>query len=220
MLPPASPCLRLGRPSLNSLVSPTEFANAQSSRRMCVILNITPVVGAVSYHARGSLAERPKPLAVLVLLGESEGLRMALVRVLVVDDFEPFRRFICSTLKKKQDLHVICEVSDGLKAVQKAQELKPDLILLDIGLPTLNGIEAARQIRKLSPESKIIFVSNESSPGVVQEALNLGALGYIMKTGVASDLLAAVEAVRQGRRFVSGLLGQHFTDVSPGTGDR
>jgi DNA-binding NarL/FixJ family response regulator len=145
---------------------------------------------------------------------------MASVRVLVVDDFEPFRRFICSTLKKKQDLHVICEVSDGLKAVQKAQELKPDLILLDIGLPTLNGIEAARQIRKLSPESKIIFVSNESSPGVVQEALNLGALGYIMKTGAASDLLAAVEAVRQGRRFVSGLLGQHFTDVSPGTGDR
>jgi DNA-binding NarL/FixJ family response regulator len=131
---------------------------------------------------------------------------MALVRVLVVDDYEPFRRFICSTLRKKQDLHVICEVSDGLKAVQKAQELRPDLILLDIGLPTLNGIEAARQIRQLTPESKIIFVSSESSPEVVNEALNLGALGYILKTGVASELSAAVEAVRQGRVFVSGSL--------------
>jgi DNA-binding NarL/FixJ family response regulator len=135
---------------------------------------------------------------------------MASVRVLVVDDYEPFRRFICSTLRKRQDLHVICEVSDGLKAVQKAQELKPDLILLDIGLPALNGIEAARQIRKLTPESKIIFVSSECSPEVVNEALNLGALGYILKTGVASELSAAVEAVRQGRQFVSGSLAHDY----------
>jgi DNA-binding NarL/FixJ family response regulator len=82
--------------------------------------------------------------------------------------------------------------------------LEPDLVLLDIGLPTLNGIEAARQIRKLAPESRIIFVSQESSPDVVQEALNLGALGYVLKTGAALDLLAAVEAVLDGRQFVSG----------------
>jgi DNA-binding NarL/FixJ family response regulator len=125
----------------------------------------------------------------------------------VVEDFEPFRRFVRSTLEKRPELQVICEVSDGLEAVHKAEELQPDLILLDIGLPTLNGIEAARQIRKLAPESKIIFVSQESSPGVVQEALNLGARGYVVKTKAAIDLLAAVEAVLEDRRFVSsGLL--------------
>lgn len=100
-------------------------------------------------------------------------------------------------------MQVICEVSNGLEAVQKAEELKPDLILLDIGLPGLNGIEAARQIRQLATQSKIIFVSQESSPEVVQEALSLGAWGYIVKPRAASELMAAVEAVLEGRRFVS-----------------
>src|SRR5882672_8809290 len=98
---------------------------------------------------------------------------MSSLRVLVVEDFEPFRRFICSTLERRPDLKIICEVSDGLQAVQKAQELNPDLILMDVGLPGLNGIEAARRIRKLAPKSKIIFLSQESSPDVVQEALDL-----------------------------------------------
>jgi Response regulator containing a CheY-like receiver domain and an HTH DNA-binding domain len=89
-------------------------------------------------------------------------------RVLIVEDFLASRRFICSTLGESLDLRVIAEVADGLEAVQKAAELKPDLILLDIGLPTINGIEAARQIRKVSPESKIVFVSQESSPDVVE----------------------------------------------------
>jgi DNA-binding NarL/FixJ family response regulator len=128
--------------------------------------------------------------------------RVPLIRVLVVEDFEPFRRFICSTLEKKSELQVVCEVSDGLEAVQKAEELQPDLILLDIGLPTLNGIEAARQIRKLAPEAKIIFVSQESSADVVQEALSLGALGYVVKTHAGSELLAAVDAVLLEKQFV------------------
>jgi DNA-binding NarL/FixJ family response regulator len=103
------------------------------------------------------------------------------VRALVVDDYEPFRRFICSTLRKRPELRIVGEVSDGLEAVQRAEELQPDLIVLDIGLPSLNGIEAARRIRKLSPKSKILFVSQESSADVVQEALSLGALGYVVK---------------------------------------
>jgi len=107
---------------------------------------------------------------------------MSLLSVLVVEDYEPFRRFICSTLRKRSGLQIVGEVSDGLEAVQKSQELQPGLILLDVGLPTLNGIEAARQIRKLSPESKILFVSQESSSDVVQEALTIGAQGYIAKT--------------------------------------
>jgi DNA-binding NarL/FixJ family response regulator len=128
---------------------------------------------------------------------------MPLIRVLVVDDFLAFRRFLCSTLAKRQDLQVVCEVSDGPEAVQKTEELKPDLILLDIGLPSLNGIEVARQIRKLSPDSRIIFVSQESSADVIQEALNSGARGYVVKTRTGTDLLTAVDAVLDGRQFVS-----------------
>jgi DNA-binding NarL/FixJ family response regulator len=129
---------------------------------------------------------------------------MSSIRVLLVEDFAPFRQFTRSTLKERADLQVIWEVADGLEAVQKAEELKPDLILLDIGLPTLNGIEAARQIRKLAPESKIIFLTQESSADVVQEALGLGAWGYVVKTRAGSNLLAAVEAVLMEKQFVSG----------------
>src|SRR6266850_2193898 len=112
---------------------------------------------------------------------------MSLIRVLVIEDFEPFRQFKVSTLGKRRDLQVIGEASDGLEGVRKAGELKPDLILLDIGLPGLNGLDAARQIRKLSPESKIIFVSQESSPDIVQEALSLGALGYVIKARAGGE---------------------------------
>jgi DNA-binding NarL/FixJ family response regulator len=147
------------------------------------------------------------------------GCGMSSIRVLVVEDFAPFLEFICSTLRKESGLQIIGEVSDGLEAVRQAEELKPDLILLDIGLPTLNGIEAARQIRKVAPESKIIFVSQESSADVVQEALSLGAQGYVVKTRAAIDLLAAVDAILDDRRFVSsGLLGHDSTegpDVKP-----
>ncbi|HEY6301727.1 MAG TPA: response regulator transcription factor [Terriglobales bacterium] len=129
------------------------------------------------------------------------------VSVLVVEDFEPFRQFLSSTLGKRPEFQVICEVSDGSEAVRRAEDLKPDLILLDIELPGLSGIDAARQIRRLAPESKIIFVSQESSPDLVQEALSSGGLGYVLKTKAATDLLPAVEAVLEGRQFVtSGLI--------------
>jgi DNA-binding NarL/FixJ family response regulator len=130
------------------------------------------------------------------------------VRVLVVDDYEPFRRFVCSTLGQRLDLKVIGEASDGLEAVQKAEGLQPDLVVLDIGIPTLNGIEATRRIRKLSTDSKILILTQESSADVAQEVFSLGALGYVVKSQAGSELLAAVEAVCQGRRFVSkGILG-------------
>ncbi len=125
--------------------------------------------------------------------------------MLVVEDFLPFRQFICSTLKQKDGLQVVGEVSDGLEAVHKAVELKPDLILLDIGLPTLNGIEAARQIRELAPESKIVFLSQESSPDIIEEALRLGARGYVVKTHAGNELLAAIEAVMLEKPFVGSI---------------
>jgi DNA-binding NarL/FixJ family response regulator len=129
-------------------------------------------------------------------------------RILVVEDYEPFRRFICSTLSKEPAFQ-ICEAADGLEAVKKAEELQPELILLDIGLPSLNGIDAARRILKLLPESKILFVSQESSADVVREALASGALGYVVKVHAGSELLPAVEAVLQGRQFVSSELSGH-----------
>jgi DNA-binding NarL/FixJ family response regulator len=128
---------------------------------------------------------------------------VSLVKVLVVDDFEKFRRFVCSTLSKNPEWQVVGEACDGLEAVQKAEELQPDLIVLDIGMPNLNGIEAVRHIRKVSPKSKILFASQESSADIVQQAFNLGALGYVIKAHAASDLLAAVETVLRGEQFVS-----------------
>ena len=126
------------------------------------------------------------------------------VRALVVDDFEPFRRFVASVLQELPTVQMICEASDGLEAVQKAEELQPDFIVLDIGLPKLNGLEAARQIRQLSPNSKILFLSQESSADVVQEALGLGAFAYVVKSDAGSELLTSVNAVLRGEKFVSG----------------
>jgi DNA-binding NarL/FixJ family response regulator len=130
-------------------------------------------------------------------------------RVLVVEDSEPYRKFICSNLTERPDLQIVAEVSDGLRAVRKADELQPDLILLDIGLPSLNGIEAARRIGKVSPESKILFVSQECSADVVQAALEAGACGYIVKADAGSELLDAVNAALRGEQFVGRRFAGH-----------
>jgi DNA-binding NarL/FixJ family response regulator len=133
------------------------------------------------------------------------------IRVLVVEDSEEFRKFICSTLQERPELQLVGEVSDGLQAVRTAEELQPDLIVLDIGLPSLNGIEAARRIRKLSPKSKILFVSQESSADVVQETLGTGAHGYVVKTDAGREFVEGVNAVLRGEQFVSKRFsGQNF----------
>lgn len=130
------------------------------------------------------------------------------VRILMVEDFEPYRTHIALLLGKNADLRVICEVGDGLQAVQRAQELRPDLILMDIGLPGLDGIEAARKILQLTPESKILFLTQETSADLVREVLNAGARGYVIKSQAGRELLGAIEAVLEGKRFVSdGLAG-------------
>lgn len=132
----------------------------------------------------------------------------------MVDDFAPWRRLTHTMLQSKPELKVVGEVSDGLEAVQKARELKPDLILLDIGLPTLSGIQAARRIRDLAPKSKVLFVSENYSPEIVRAALSTGGCGYVIKSDAGSELLAAVEAVIQGKQFVSSrIAGQLSADV-------
>src|SRR6516165_1428482 len=124
------------------------------------------------------------------------------LRTLIVDNFEDFRRYLSSILKRKTQCEVVGQASDGLEAVEKAAELQPDLILLDLGLPSLNGMEAARRIRELSPNSKILFLSQDSSAEIVQEALRLGAQGYLLKSE-ATELPLAVDAISQGTWFVS-----------------
>lgn len=137
------------------------------------------------------------------------------LRVLVVDDFEPWRRFVSSTLRKQVDLQIVLEVSDGLDAVCSVEDLRPDLILLDIGLRTLNGIKAARRIHDLSPNSKILFLSEETSPDVAEAALEAGGAGYVVKSDAGRELLAAVTALSEGKRYVGArLVGQVFPDTS------
>jgi DNA-binding NarL/FixJ family response regulator len=109
------------------------------------------------------------------------------IRILLVDDFEPFRRLLRSILQSKLELQTIVEAADGVEAIELAQALQPDMILLDVGLPKINGIEAARTIRKLAPQSKILFVSQESSVDVVQAAFNAGAWGYVVKMDIGSE---------------------------------
>jgi two-component system response regulator NreC len=129
-------------------------------------------------------------------------LASAKVRVLVVDDFEPFRRILSSMVGKKEGLRIVGQAADGMEAVRLAEILSPDLILLDISLPGLNGIEAARRIHKGVPECKILFVTQNSSPAVAQEALRLGS-GYILKTDTTAEFLPAVEAVLAGKKYIS-----------------
>ncbi len=136
-------------------------------------------------------------------------MEILLSRVLIVEDSEPFRRFVCSAFAKRPELQVVGEVTDGLAAVRTAKELQPDLIVLDIGLPSLNGIEVARRIRKLSPMSKILFVSQETSADVVEEALRTGAHGYVVKADAGRELLEGVHAVLRGEPFVGKRLSAH-----------
>jgi DNA-binding NarL/FixJ family response regulator len=137
------------------------------------------------------------------------------IRIVITDDYADWRRQIRSLLQARPEWQVISEASDGSEAVEMVQVLKPDLILLDVGLPKLNGIEAARRIHQLSPSSKIIFLSQNNDLEIVRAALSTGARGYVRKTDVKRELLPAMDAVLRGEQFVSSSLnGYEFTDTA------
>ena len=137
----------------------------------------------------------------------------AALKILVVDDFEPFRRYFCSTLKQHAEFQVVGQASDGLEAIQKTEELQPDLIVLDVGLPKVNGLEAAREVRKVAPLLKILFISQAFSFDMVEAALRLGAVGYVHKLRVETDLLPAIETILRGKYFVSGVVRGGFGEA-------
>jgi len=145
----------------------------------------------------------------------AEQLLSFITRILIVDDFENWRRQVHLLLQARPEWQVIAEASEGFEAIRKAEELKPDLILLDISIPKLNGIEASRRIRQLSPSSKIVFLSQNNDAEFVLAALGAGANGYVHKTDAQSELLPALDAVLRGKQFVStSLKGRGFVESS------
>jgi len=134
------------------------------------------------------------------------------IRILVVDDYQPFRQLVCSLLEERTEFQIIARAADGLDAIRKAEQLQPDLIVLDIGLPKLNGIAAARKIRKLAPKSKVLFLTQEIDTEIVKASFSTGAGGYVVKSDAGTDLFEALEAVIQNGRFVSRRLTKCIFD--------
>ena len=139
----------------------------------------------------------------------AEAVQMKVVSVLVVDAFNAWRDFVTTSLGTQLNIHILGAASTGPEAVQKTLELRPDLVLLEIGLPELNGIEAARQIVRHVPETKILFLSSNSDPEVVREAFAVGGHGYVFKLDAATELVTGVESVRRGKKFLSS----SFADI-------
>src|SRR5260370_21285556 len=130
-------------------------------------------------------------------IGESSGYeghacggssRMSLVRILVVDDFKQWRDFVRVCIEKRPDIHILGFASDGLEAVQKARDLQPDVVLMDIGLPELNGIQAAERIRQLVSKTKIHFLTGQADPGIVRAAFKARVHRYIIKSSTSQDI--------------------------------
>jgi len=131
---------------------------------------------------------------------------MCAVRILVVDDHEIVRRRLSSLLQKRAEFSVISEGSDGFQAVQKSKDLQPDVVVLDISMPGMSGLEAAPQIRRVAPDAEILFVSQHDTLSMVREAFSTGARGYVLKSDAGTDLVNAVLAVSQQKEFLSGKL--------------
>jgi DNA-binding NarL/FixJ family response regulator len=126
------------------------------------------------------------------------------LKVLVVEDHERFRRVICELLQRRADLLIVGEAADGVDAICQAEALRPDVVMLDVGLPMLDGIEVAERIHATLPDAKLVFVTNESSLEVVGQAFRRGAHGYVYKPRFQRDVLPVLDAIIRGGRFVSG----------------
>jgi len=139
---------------------------------------------------------------------------MARTRVLLVEDSVQWREFVRHLLCEESVIDIVGEISDGLKAVRVAEQLQPDIILLDIGLPGLNGIEACGWIRRVAPEARVVFLTHLCDGHIAQAAMNRGAWGCVLKSEATQDLVPAIRSVSAGLRFVSNRLAV-ADDVDP-----
>ena len=128
--------------------------------------------------------------------------------ILVADDHEIVRRGVRSLLEVRTDWQVLDEASDGREAVEKATRLQPNIVILDIGMPNLNGLEAARQIRKASPQSEVLILTMHESEQVIREVLAAGARGYVLKSDAGRDLVNAVDALSRHKTFFTSSVSE------------
>jgi DNA-binding NarL/FixJ family response regulator len=142
---------------------------------------------------------------------------LASVRILIVDDSQEWRQAICLILKRHLTSATISESADGLDAVRRSKEWQPDLILLDIRLPNLNGLQAARLIRRLAPDSRILFLSSYDRQELLHEAVDIGALGMIAKSQAARHLLPAITTVLRDEQYFVGGFNISFPPDTPDT---
>ena len=146
------------------------------------------------------------------------------LRLLLADDHEVVRRGLRSLLEAQPGWIVAAEAADGRVAVEKAQEIKPDVAILDISMPALNGLEAARQIVKSLSQTKVLVLTMHDSDPLIQQVLEAGARGYLLKSDAARDLVAAVDALRRNKTFftpkvaqmvLEGYLGKDSKEIAP-----
>jgi DNA-binding NarL/FixJ family response regulator len=123
------------------------------------------------------------------------------LKILVVDDHEAVRKGVCAILSSRLDIEVCGEAVNGKEAIEKAKELRPDLVILDITMPVLNGFDAAREILKILPEARILMFSMHESKQLLEEAKKIGVHGYLTKTRGGETLLRAVDALMANRVF-------------------
>jgi len=144
---------------------------------------------------------------------------MSTVRILVADDHEVVRRGVCALLEGHAGFEVCDEAVDGREAVEKAKRSLPDVVILDIGMPGLNGFDAARQIRKVSPASEVLILTMHESEQVIGEVLAAGARGYVLKSDAGRDLVTAVEALSRHKTFftssVAEMVLQKYLEGNP-----
>jgi len=149
---------------------------------------------------------------------------MSALRILLADDHEFVRRGVRALLETKPGWEIVAEASDGQTAVEKSKELKPDIVVLDIGMPRLNGLEAARRVRAVSPETKILILSMHDSEHLAKSVVAAGALGYITKSDASRDLVLAIEALVRGKIFftprMDRLMLQTFLNNGNGSGSK
>jgi DNA-binding NarL/FixJ family response regulator len=137
---------------------------------------------------------------------------MQALKLLVADDHEIVRKGFRAILEAQRDCEVIGEAGDGRRAVELTKELRPDIVVLDISMPLLNGLEAARQIMKLRPQTKVLILTMHESDSLIREVLDTGARGYILKTDAGRDLVSAVEALRRNKTFFTSRVAQMILD--------